>query len=137
MSDIRTKLQKRFEKGYSTEIAFGKGWDSILEDLHEQLMFLDRKYTIVQIKEKYGTLRFYLGHGGRSKNVAVRLMHLAVDHAEYLSAHTCEECGSSSVRANSERGIEYDNSVALRDYGWMRTLCDTCFGTIGREWADD
>ena len=130
--DIRAILAKRFGKhqGY---IECGDGWDWILKELHEKLVYLDRRYTILQVKEKFGTLRFYLGQGGRTKNVAIRLMHDAINRAEYLSSGTCELCGNSSVVADSERGIQYDQSVGLKfdQYGWYQTLCDTCAEPLG------
>lgn len=132
MSDIRTKLEKRFDRpgGY---IECSDGWGWILEELHEKLLFLDRKYTILQVKEKFGTLRFYLGEGGKTKNVAVLLMHDAIRYAEDMSAHTCELCGNCSLVGYSERGIEYDKTVGLKfsEYGWRRTLCDTCAKDLG------
>jgi hypothetical protein len=55
----------------------------------------------VQVKEKFGTLRFY--HPG---NDAIdRYVRLA----ERLSSVTCEDCG--------KRGMQNDS-------GWIRTQCD-------------
>lgn len=56
----------------------------------------------VQIKEKFGTLRFYYD-GGDEYCRGVESM------AEFMSAKTCEECGSPG---KSRHG------------GWIRTLCD-------------
>ncbi len=57
-----------------------------------------------QVKEKFGTLRFYMTHESPEMWVAIEL-------AEELSAKTCEVCG---------------NEGSLRDNGWWRTLCDQC-----------
>jgi hypothetical protein len=56
----------------------------------------------LQVKEKYGTLRFYC-HGGDDYTQGV------LDMAETLSSMTCERCGAPGQ---------------LRDGGWMRTLCE-------------
>ena len=56
----------------------------------------------VQIKEKFGTLRFYTD-GGDQYTRGVLAM------AECMSAVTCEECG---------------NCGKVRTSGWHRTLCD-------------
>ncbi|MCX7593177.1 MAG: hypothetical protein N2235_05355 [Fischerella sp.] len=56
----------------------------------------------VQVKEKYGTLRFYVD---RSDHAADDLIHFA----ELMSEVTCEECG---------------NPGRLREGSWIRTLCD-------------
>jgi hypothetical protein len=62
-----------------------------------------------QVKEKYGTLRFYFmgvpWHESDARiNTLIRL-------AERLSSMTCEQCGNYGV----ERGP-----------GWIQTLCDDC-----------
>ena len=58
----------------------------------------------VQVKEKFGTLRFYMT--GETEEMS-RLIH----RAEERSAVTCEKCGKPG---------EY------RDLGWAFTLCDSC-----------
>lgn len=59
--------------------------------------------VLSQVKEKFGTLRFYYDGG----NEVIRGM---VSMAESMSARTCEECG---------------NPGRTRGGGWIRTLCDT------------
>ena len=44
------------------------------------------KYKASQVKEKFGTLRFYMTQETPE-------MTAAIDEAEYASAHTCETCG--------------------------------------------
>ena len=56
----------------------------------------------VQIKEKFGTLRFYYSGGDDTISGIVRM-------AESMSAVTCEECGAPGQ---------------LRGRGWMYTACD-------------
>lgn len=56
-----------------------------------------------QVKEKFGTLRFYYDGGDDEIRGMVRM-------AEAMSAVTCEECGAPGE---------------LRHGGWIRTLCDT------------
>jgi len=57
----------------------------------------------VQVKEKFGTLRFYYDGGDRYIDGLVNM-------AESMSAVTCEVCG---------------NPGKIRTGGWVRTLCDT------------
>ena len=57
---------------------------------------------VQQVKEKFGTLRFYTD-GGDKVTVGMERM------AESMSAVTCEECG---------------NKGKVRHGGWIRTLCD-------------
>jgi len=82
-------------------------WDIAYNEKH-----LDEQRTVrevvsqvvaVQIKEKFGTLRFYYDGGDEAVDGMVRM-------AESMSAVTCETCGSPGVQ---------------RGGGWIRTLCDT------------
>lgn len=57
-----------------------------------------------QVKEKFGTLRFYY-YGGDETISGM------VDVVESLSSRVCEDCGCPG----KERGG-----------GWIRTLCDSC-----------
>jgi pterin-4a-carbinolamine dehydratase len=56
----------------------------------------------VQVKEKFGTLRFYYNGGDDTIGGMVRM-------AESMSSVTCEECGAPGE---------------TRGPGWIRTLCD-------------
>lgn len=56
----------------------------------------------IQVKEKFGGLRFYYDGGDEQIHGMVRM-------AESWAAVTCEECGQPGK---------------LRTGGWMRTLCD-------------
>jgi hypothetical protein len=59
-----------------------------------------------QVKEKFGTLRFYY-YGGDDTTDGM------IDMAEALSAKICEDCGVPGQ---------------LRTNGWHRTVCDSCEG---------
>ena len=61
-----------------------------------------QQVVAVQIKEKFGTLRFYTNGGDDIIDGMIRM-------AESMSGVTCEKCGSPAKR---------------RDGGWIRTLCD-------------
>jgi hypothetical protein len=58
--------------------------------------------TAAQVKEKFGTLRFYYSGGDDEISGMVRM-------AEAMSSVTCEECGTPGKQ---------------RGGGWVRTLCD-------------
>jgi hypothetical protein len=62
-----------------------------------------QQVVVSQVKEKFGTLRFYYHGGDKVVDGMVRM-------AESMSAVTCEECGNSGER---------------RGGGWIITLCDT------------
>ncbi len=69
----------------------------------------------VQVKEKFGTLRFYVDRGND------RIYNL-INFAEAMSSRTCEECGA----------------VGKERYGgWIRTLCDAHAASAGYSLEDD
>lgn len=61
-------------------------------------------YRPVQIKEKFGGLRYYMGS-------ETKAMTEAISEAERKSFETCEQCGAPGK---------------LRRGGWISTLCDIC-----------
>lgn len=91
----------------------GSGWNNIIWSLSEKLEkcisdlpIEDRQhFFVVQIKEKYGTLRFYMSS-------ETYVMSDFIREAEKESSVTCEECG----KPGEER----------TDRSWIVTLCDTC-----------
>jgi len=97
----------------------GDGWYKILDSLCAQIQhYTDwnndnhakgyKQYkqvpqvVAIQVKEKFGGLRFYYDGGDDQIFGMVRM-------AESWAAQTCEECGESGT---------------IRHDGWMRTLCD-------------
>jgi hypothetical protein len=86
------------------------GWFRIIHELSAELEELIRRlpagerdeYYAVQVKEKFGTLRFYM-------NMETEEMSRAIREAEGRSASACEVCGRPGT---------------LRGGGWLKTLCD-------------
>lgn len=82
----------------------GPGWHALLDKLIDELETLGWNGTVMQVKEKFGGLRFYIGYGNPE-------IWDAIDRAEHKSYEICEHCG---------------NFGRLRTTGWMLTLCDAC-----------
>jgi hypothetical protein len=86
--------------------ACGDGWEPIIRKLSEQLTWLAvaqaTPVRVFQVKEKFGTLRFYVDGGTDA-------MQACISYAEAASARTCEVCGKYGT---------------LRKGGWLQTLCD-------------
>ena len=80
----------------------GPGWGDILKRLINDLFELGWDGRVLQVKEKFGGLRFYVG----SANKAI---HERIDAAANESLRTCEQCGALGV---------------LRERYWLKTLCD-------------
>jgi hypothetical protein len=85
----------------------GEGWHQLIRDLEEQLNELDPEYSLQQVKEKFGGLRYYATSTGPYDIT----FHSLISDAESASFRICEECGEPGT----------PNS----DGGWYKTLCDT------------
>lgn len=71
----------------------------------------EMRVVAVQVKEKYGGLRFYIQTEGKLPRDYYDQVNGAIEMAEALSYNVCEECG---------------NPGKTRGGGWIRTLCDKC-----------
>lgn len=104
------------------------GWKNIIEDLDRMLAYLDPNYEIHQVKEKFGTLRFYYGTTLEDRDIE-EMMDALIQHAEMLSAKVCEVCGNSSYIMRARWGNKFDDTAVLkstRGGGWVKTICDSC-----------
>ncbi len=78
----------------------GAGWSSLIDAIYDRL---PEDAYIMQIKEKFGGLRFYV------TRVSEEVQDF-IGEMEHKSFEICEFCGSPGVP---------------RDTGWILTLCDT------------
>lgn len=87
----------------------GDGWYNLLNTLCRDIKKInkDPNFIVSQVKEKYGTLRFYY-YGGSDK------IGDLIDKAEGESAKICETCGTR-------------RDVKRRNDGWVTTLCLVCY----------
>ena len=82
------------------------GWFDLEWRLCEDLeKLVDKDYKLMQVKEKFGTLRWYSNHN--SEEAGKR-----INQAENESSRTCEVCGNPGITRT--------------DRSWLRTLCDKC-----------
>lgn len=94
------------------------GWDQLLLDLDRAISAVNPDYEIHQVKEKFGTLRFYVEWNPDLPERENDLIKDLVYRAEAQSAHICEKCGATGAKA--------------RHTGWIKTLCDECFANPRR-----
>ena len=111
------RLLRRIPDGRGRWIGHQAGWYSIIVSCDEQLAAIDPAYAVLQVKEKFGTLRYYcVPSADLSADDRERFDH-HVREAQSASARTCEICSKpASLR---ERG------------GWLKTLCHDCFEQRG------
>jgi hypothetical protein len=104
-NDLKASLM-----GFGFEV--GDGWFYLLwEGLNQIKSSLQHSgmhgpFEVVQVKEKFGTLRFYV-HGGTDR------IDCIIDNMEFASGIMCERCGNhAQTRTN---------------LGWALTMCDECY----------
>jgi len=114
--ELEDKLIKRFPKWFSLNggarppLAFrfhcGDGWFETLwrlcVDLESMVTELERergeRFEVVQVKEKVGTLSFYVSH--HSDGINERILA-----AQNESAWTCEVCGQPGKQRKTDGGV--------------------------------
>lgn len=57
--DKLNSIKSRIEDSSLQVLDIPEEWEDIVIDCHEQLIKIDPDYTIIQIKEKFGGLRYY------------------------------------------------------------------------------
>ena len=95
----------------------GPGWDRLINPLIELCNL--KGVSIHQIKEKFGTLRFYADMSELDE---------IIDAVEAQSGRTCEDCGEHGYDFDSELGINVPKATTSpRSNGyWLKTLCKSC-----------
>lgn len=109
---LRAKFPLLFKgDGPRSGMSVGKGWNGLIENLcHILSDYLEHSVPeeirgemyVVQVKEKFGGLRFYM-------NQETPYITGAIALAESMSFQICEQCGAPGKP---------------RTGGWVRTLCE-------------
>lgn len=95
----------------------GDGWFDLIDDLCQKLTDLNIPIQVMQVKEKFGTLRFYVSlpeNNTEDKSVLndkYKKMDQLITEAEIKSEITCESCGKPGT---------------IRGNGWVYVSCDEC-----------
>lgn len=119
------RIQGHIDYSYK-QIEWDKKWnDNVNNPEYEWTAFVERKerhirepvaqVVAIQVKEKFGSLRFYYNGGDE-------YIRGIVDMAEEMSFITCDKCG---------------NAGRARGGGWYRTLCDEHAKELGYDITDD
>ena len=86
-----------------------KGWKDIIITLCDKIITIDDNVEVIQVKEKFGGLRFYIGAVESDRFDEI---YDLVHEAEKESFNVCENCGS-------RKDVETKG-------GWLKTLCAEC-----------
>lgn len=138
---VLESMLKRIPAGWGRWVSCDKGWYPLIAKLDEQIRQINEHYEIHQLKEKFGTLRFYWGMGeipiegqdfvvgspdyyewtttkegsvyAEGLNALSQAISALVDTAEAASATICEVCGQpGELRRTKSAGA------------WVKTVCD-------------
>lgn len=103
--------------------AVGPGWKRHVESILE--LVKSQNGHILQIKEKFGTLRVY------ASNVPDWVFDL-ITIVESDTSRYCEDCGTyngdwiGTTLVENNRVCQYARVRRRTKHGWWRTLCDDC-----------
>jgi hypothetical protein len=112
LAQKREEVQERI--GY---LECQAGWAGIIEECDRRLRELDPNYSIQQIKEKFGGLRYYAS--ATDPAVDWDAWSAVIAEAERKAAETCETCGEPG-------------KLSTTGY-WLKTVCPKCYA----DWAKD
>ena len=108
------KLETPFEL---FNIECGKGWFDLLKPIFEYIESYNKddsnkeKIEVLQVKEKFGGLRFYT-------NFQTNELYRLIEEAELKADNTCELCGSTDKVGKT--------------LGWITTCCEECAKKIAK-----
>ena len=105
-----------YRYGYTEWDAMPAGWrkafgNELLEELREELIRCDylEQFRIVQLKEKYGSLRLYTGPIPADSKI-----DQIIDKYEHISAYVCLSCGAL-------------DAPIIDNHGWYEPVCKKCW----------
>jgi hypothetical protein len=88
---ILEQVKELIPQGWGKTISCDAGWGLLVAKCHLELLAMDPTYHPYQIKEKFGTLRFYFGT--TSDGLKEAMMWEIAQKYEKLSSETCEVTG--------------------------------------------
>lgn len=112
-------ILRRIPDGWGRSLGVDEGWYPLVVATDRHLARLDPNYVVHQIKEKFGTLRYYCEPSRYdANNDVLDAMTAITDGAERASATICERCGEPGVLHRTRRA-------------WLNTLCAACADHLG------
>lgn len=137
-NEVKAKYPRLFDgRDIGTDVSPG-WWPALIEAFEGISALLEQHPNVVcsilQIKEKFGTLRVYsrthagslgIDEDGGEQFVPVpedlrRKIHGILDLADVRTSKTCEYCGKPGERRNT---------------GWIKTLCNDHYKIVRKKWA--
>jgi hypothetical protein len=110
-------ILRRIPDGWGRWFSHDAGWYAITVACDQLLAAIDPNYVVHQIKEKFGTLRYYCAPSGEPRAEVYEAFDRVTSEAQRVSAITCECCGGP--------GDLYETRYRAK------TLCTSCADTLG------
>ena len=102
-------LKEKIPSSFGKYISVDEGWYQIVIDCDKELTAIDPNYQILQIKEKFGGLRYYMTPCDDTTEEQRDKMYEVISRYEVKAAQTCEATGRPGVLMKSTTG-------------WLKTL---------------
>lgn len=116
----------------NTWIECGDGWLELLIDIGTFISSRSRDCKAVQVKEKFGVLRFYVEFSYNEIGVcstseeAVNQIYNYITEKENTSENICEDCGAN---------LNDNNRQPQEKLGyWIRNICQNCAASQKKNW---
>lgn len=114
--DLYSKYDRIFT--HSPFVDCDSGWFTIIDELSGELNEIAKQYhnntiSVVQIKEKFGGLRYYVDYADGLPEEEIFEIEQIIRRYENLSYKTCQRCGK-------------DGDLCARRAYWVSTLCHDC-----------
>ena len=133
------------------------GWFHILEQLCTVLEFYNMEFVknhgiaiiAAQVKEKFGTLRFYYDVRPVDENGIVkyepdelptdkdRQRMIAMNYLEMLADNIIREADNMTEKTCADCGIPLDDENFVETKGWISYICKECDEKRHKEWEED
>lgn len=100
------------------------GWEHLVEQMHDEIVAIDPDYTVGQVKEKFGGLRFYIDVSDhvRDNDDMWSEIYRIIEFYEAKSYTVCQDCGNKGWIEQNPTG----------EFRWVATLCNACRRTRNR-----
>lgn len=106
-------VKLRFQGDWPATIDCGPGWYQLIIDCDLELAAVDPSYQVFQIKQKFGTLRYYFAPSDGMEQYRKKMNEIVAVY-ESVSSYKCEECGDMGAKLHKNQR------------GWMTTVCESC-----------
>jgi len=102
--ELPEQIAKRIPEEWSGGSFIPPGWRNIVCMLDDELAEIDPNYEIHQVKEKFGTLRFYFDHVNMEDEKREKFDEV-IRKYEAIADNACEVCGQPGERGATQQLI--------------------------------